>query len=161
MVTRSKAASFSVIAVIGVVLVYLLNQRQHFPGPMDTDGSGDIEFAEWKEFHLDRVDSDGNSILSVKEWNEFYWGGSTSIDGWKDHHFASIDINQDGFVSLTEWKNVHSVFPVSYGGKDSQGYIEDGSDAQYYREFKRVDCNGDWRMDLYEYHQLRWNLRWC
>jgi hypothetical protein len=38
----------------------------------------------------------------------------------------------------------------------------DTSRADYYeREFKRVDCNHDLKMDAYEFGELHWNLSWC
>lgn len=72
-----------------------------------------------------------------------------------------MDSNHDGLASIEEWTRFHSTQPKFYGGYDSSGYIAKGSADYYEREFKRVDCNHDSKMDAYEYGELRWNLRWC
>jgi hypothetical protein len=68
-----------------------------------------------------------------------------------------MDSNHDGLVSMEEWSRFHSAQP----GYDNSGSITKGSADYYEREFKRVDCNYDLKMDAYEYRQLHWNMRWC
>lgn len=72
-----------------------------------------------------------------------------------------MDSNRDGVMSMEEWTSFHAAHPKLYGGYDGSGYIREGSPDYYEREFMRVDCDRDLKMDSYEYGELRWNMRWC
>ena len=72
-----------------------------------------------------------------------------------------MDSDRDGMASMDEWTRFHSTHPKFYGGYDSSGHITKGSPDYYEREFKRVDCNHDLKMDAFEYGELHWNMRWC
>ena len=72
-----------------------------------------------------------------------------------------MDSNGDDLVSLEEWTGFHSTYPKFYRGYDGSGYIGQDNPYYYEREFMRVDCNRDMKMDAYEYGELNWNMRWC
>lgn len=72
-----------------------------------------------------------------------------------------MDANGNGFISLREWTRFHSTRPQFYGGIDQKGPIPRDSDDYYEREFRRVDCDRDSKIDAHEYDELRWNARWC
>ena len=74
---------------------------------------------------------------------------------------TGMDANRDRVVSLEEWVGFHSQHPRYYGGYDDAGPIPKDSANYYQREFRRVDCDHDSKMDAYEYRELRWNMRWC
>lgn len=72
-----------------------------------------------------------------------------------------MDLNRDGFVSLSEWTLYHSAKPMYYGGHDQDGVIPASGEDYFEREFRRVDCDRDAKLDPTEYAELRWNARWC
>jgi hypothetical protein len=72
-----------------------------------------------------------------------------------------MDANGDRVVSPEEWIAFHARRPRFYGGYDDGGPIPKGSATYYEREFRRVDCDHDSKMDAYEYRELRLNMRWC
>lgn len=72
-----------------------------------------------------------------------------------------MNTDWDRSVTLTEWLSYHETNPEFYGGYDKNGYIDRESNDYYEREFKRVDCDQDLRMNASEYSELRWNMRWC
>ena len=72
-----------------------------------------------------------------------------------------MDADGDRLVSLEEWLDFHSKTPRFYGGYDDAGPIPKDSGTYYKREFNRLDCNHDLRLDPGEFRELRWNMRWC
>jgi CelD/BcsL family acetyltransferase involved in cellulose biosynthesis len=72
-----------------------------------------------------------------------------------------MDADGDRLVSLDEWLDFHSKTPRFYGGYDDAGPIPKDSDMYYEREFKRLDCNHDLKLDPDEFRLLRSNMRWC
>jgi CelD/BcsL family acetyltransferase involved in cellulose biosynthesis len=72
-----------------------------------------------------------------------------------------MDADGDRAVSLNEWLDFHRKTPRFYGGYDDAGPIPKDSDTYYEREFERVDCNHDMRLDPAEFHALRSNMKWC
>jgi len=72
-----------------------------------------------------------------------------------------MDADGDRLVSLEEWLDFHSKTPRFYGGYDDAGPIPKDSGTYYKREFNRLDCNHDLRLDSGEFRELRWNMRWC
>jgi CelD/BcsL family acetyltransferase involved in cellulose biosynthesis len=72
-----------------------------------------------------------------------------------------MDADGDRTVSLDEWLDFHSRTPRFYGGYDDAGPIPKDSETYYEREFKRVDCNHDLKLDADEFRDLQSNTRWC
>jgi hypothetical protein len=89
------------------------------------------------------------------------------IAGYLAFHFRAsafpegMDADGDRVVSLGEWLRFHKQTPRFYGGYDKAGPIPKGGAAYYEREFERVDCDYDSKLDAYEFRELRWNMRWC
>jgi CelD/BcsL family acetyltransferase involved in cellulose biosynthesis len=72
-----------------------------------------------------------------------------------------MDADGDRTVSLDEWLEFHSRTPRFYGGYDAAGPIPKDSATYYEREFKRVDCNYDLRLDPEEFRDLSSSMQWC